>query len=478
MANYQLVLDQSTSGTKLLLLLSDGKIVKRYDKKHQQIYPKVGWVEHDPLEIWKNVEALLSEALRDNKLEPSDITTLSITNQRETIVAWDKTTDKPLYNAIVWQCNRSAEICEELNVQGYQEIINKKTGLRIDPYFSGTKIKWLRDEIPGIAEKSGTGELAIGTIDSWLIWKLTQGTVFSTDASNACRTLLYNINTYSWDDELIQLFGINRADLPEIRKAEDTFGFYKGIAIRGVMADSQAALYGEQCFESGDVKITMGTGCSIMMQVDQKNQIRDDRILTTLAWENSAQTSFALEGIIRSCGDSLNWFSENIAKLDDITTIFNEVLGDDNISNVIFIPAIQGLGAPYWNNEATAAFLGMNRTTTQRELLRSVLESIIFQIKSVLDVMEEISDSSIKRILVDGGMVKNRLLMGTMATLLNREIIISEIEEFSGMGVAILANPKIIQKKFKQEHFLPNSDKSSIYTRYELWKNKIETFCQ
>lgn len=467
-----MVLDQSTSGTKLLLL-KNGRIVRRYDKKHKQIYPQSGWVEHDPLEIWENVRELLELLFQENNLDHSDISALSITNQRETIIAWDKETGQPLYNAIVWQCNRSAALCESLIEQDFEEEINQKTGLRLDPYFSGTKIKWLYDELSEVAEKSGTGELAIGTIDSWLIWKLTEGAVFATDASNACRTLLYNITTNSWDDELIQLFSIDRKDLPEIRKADDVFGTYRGIPIIGVMADSQAALLGEGCRTLGDVKITMGTGCSVMMQINQQNKLRDIRILTTTAWQLKSEEAYALEGIIRSCGDAINWFSQIISATDDISELCNKVLLEHKEEAVFFVPALQGLGAPFWDNTQTAAFRGIKRTTTQEELLRAVLESIIFQIKAVIDVMEEISSQPINQVFVDGGVSKNRPLMCLLATLLNKEVIVSEVEEFSALGVAMLADPTI-QWEIPQEKFLPSMNQTKIHGTYQKWKRLIE----
>ncbi|MBL1225013.1 FGGY-family carbohydrate kinase [Enterococcus sp. BWR-S5] len=469
--NYQIVLDQSTSGTKLLLL-KNGKILQRYDKKHKQIYPQNGWVEHDPLEIWHNVTELLDLVFEENLLAYKDISALSITNQRETIIAWDKETGQPLYNAIVWQCNRSSEICDKLIEQGVEESINQKTGLRLDPYFSGTKIKWLYDELPIIAEKSGTGELAIGTMDSWLIWKLTQGAVFATDASNACRTLLYNINTDMWDNELIRLFGIAPGDLPEIRKADAEFGTYHGIPIVGVMADSQAALFGEGCTEFGDVKITMGTGCSVMMQAKNRSTLRDLRILTTTAWQQQKNEAYALEGIIRSCGDAINWFCQDVTAIDDVTELCNEVLLEQKEASVFFVPALLGLGAPFWDNNRTAAFLGLTRTTAQKELLRAILESIIFQIKAVIDVMEEVSGEQINHVFIDGGVSKNRMLMELLATLLNKEVIVREVEEFSALGVAMLANPSI-QSRMAETKINPSVKQTKIALAYGKWKRLI-----
>ncbi|MGC6767490.1 FGGY-family carbohydrate kinase [Enterococcus sp. LJL128] len=470
--DYQIILDQSTSGTKLLLL-KKGRIVKRYDKKHRQIYPKTGWVEHDPLEIWNNTAELLATVFREQKVQKEDILAISITNQRETILAWDKITGKPLCNAIVWQCNRSSDICEALIEQGLEKVINQKTGLRLDPYFSGTKIKWLTEKHPAIAGKSGTGELAIGTMDSWLLWNLTQEKVFATDGSNACRTLLYNINTQQWDEELIQLFGINQTDLPEIRAADENFGCYQGIPIIGVMADSQAALLGEACTSYGDVKITMGTGCSVMMQIREQNNLKNRQILTTVAWQKKNEAVYALEGIIRSCGDAVNWFCQTIAVSEGISDLCNEVLLG-NKEDIFFIPALQGMGAPFWDNTMTAAFFGIKRTTTEKEMLRAVLESIIFQIKAVTDAMEEVSGQAINQVFIDGGVSKNKALMILLASLLDKKVIVSEVEEYSALGVAALANPALQMKHIRQETIKPSQNSEDIHLAYKKWKRLIE----
>lgn len=468
----QLVLDQSTSGTKLLVV-QEGKIIKRYDRKHEQIYPQIGWVEHDPLEIWGNVEELFVTALKENHLSSKEIQTLSLTNQRETVIIWDKTTGMPLYNAMVWQCNRSTGICESLIGEGKEPLVSEKTGLRIDPYFSGSKIKWLMDEYPEIKEKSGTGELAIGTMDAWLIWKMTEGEVFATDASNACRTLLYNIHENDWDEDLLDLFGVSRKDLPEIRNANALFGKYQGIPIQGVLADSQAALYGENCINYGDVKITMGTGCSILMQVKEKKNIRDPRILTTLAWQDTQETTYALEGIIRSCGDALNWFGSQIAKVEEIAYQCNECF-DISQEEVYFIPALLGMGAPYWDNQMTASFLGMKRTTTQTDLLKAVLESLIFQIKSVIDTMEEVSQLTIPQVFVDGGISKNKALMAQLATLLNKKVIVNDIEEYSAIGTLRMATGNMPITAVGEQVYFPSTD-VRIKEKYEQWEEYVWT---
>lgn len=467
--DYQIVLDQSTSGTKLLLL-NDGQIIKRYDKQHRQIYPKLGWVEQDPMEILENVEELLATVLKENHLSFKQIKSISITNQRETILAWDKQTGKPLYNAIVWQCNRSTDICEELIQLGKTELINKKTGLRIDPYFSGTKIRWLHDNVLEFREKSGTGNLAVGTIDSWLVWNLTERTTFATDASNACRTLLFNINKMCWDMELIHLFGANIEDLPEVRSSDACFGFYQGIPILGVMADSQAALLGEKCLKFGDVKITMGTGCSILMQLEENKNFNDNRILTTVAWKKSNQVFYAIEGIIRSCGDNINWFTKDFNENKKLEKLCEEVLQTKSDERVYFIPALQGLASPYWDNTMTASFLNMKRTTTQMDCLRAILESMIFQIKAVLDVMEKVTNSEIQQVHIDGGVIKNRTLMKLLATLLNKPVILNQVEELSALGVSSLACGEDQKNDLLKNEILPESNSEEIDEKYKAWQ--------
>lgn len=471
-ADYQIVIDQSTSGTKLILMKA-GCIFKRYDKKHQQFYPKLGWVEHDPIEIWGNVVALFELALSDNELVYSDIAVISITNQRETVLAWDKETSLPVYPALVWQCNRTAAMCNMMIHEGKEPLVIEKTGLRLDPYFSGTKIKWLYDEVPDVSQLSKTGHLAIGTMDSWLIWKLTGHQVFATEKSNACRTLLFNIATQTWDSELASLFHASLSDLPEIKSSSDIFGYYHGIKIQGIMADSQAALHGQGCIEIGDVKVTLGTGASILMQLKAKGDTRDKRVLTTIGMSNATRTDYALEGIIRSCADSINWFTERISDFDDFDKACKIALTETHDHDVFFIPALQGLAAPFWENDAAATFTGMKRGNDKFDLLRAVLDSIIFQVKLVLATMEEVSGLTIEIVRVDGGVSKNKELMRALATLLDKKIIVNEVEELSAMGVAMLANATISLKNVKQKTIFP-SQKKSIILKYEKWKRFLK----
>ncbi|MDN2638025.1 FGGY family carbohydrate kinase [Enterococcus avium] len=470
MNDYRFIIDQSTSGTKLLVM-NAGKIMKRYDKMHQQIYPKDGWIEQDPEEIWHNVEALINQAFTENQLHHSQIASLSITNQRETIVAWDKVTGKPLYNAIVWQCNRSIDICERLIQQGKADVISQKTGLRVDPYFSGTKIQWLYDEIPMIREKSQAAELAIGTMDSWLIWKLTNGEVFATEASNASRTLLFDIQNLRWDSELANLFHCHIEDLPEIRNSSDIFGSYQGIVIKGVMADSQAALFGQGCLKKGEVKVTLGTGSSVLMQMKKEGDFRDQRIMTTVAGVDNQGTSYALEGIIRSCADSIHWFNEEIASFLDINQACNLAVSGQS-EEIYFIPALQGLAAPFWLQESTGMFVGMRRKTTKLDLLRAILESIIFQIKAVIDVMEEVTGRKIKTVKVDGGVTKNTQLMILLADLLEKEVVINNMEELSAIGALNMVDDKVKNIELSPKSLYPRVNQP-LSKKYKQWRDLI-----
>lgn len=469
---YHVIIDQSTSGSKLLLVDKE-TVVKRYDKKHQQLYPQQGWVEHDPKEIVRNVSALFDQLFTETLLTPDQIESISITNQRETVVAWDLVTGEPLYNAIVWQCNRTADICEELIEKGFSEIVNQKTGLKIDPYFSGTKIKWLVDNVPSIKEKSLNNELAIGTIDSWLIWNLSKEKTFATEPSNASRTLLYDINKNSWDRDLAAIFGISCSALPEIRSSSDTFGYLLGIPIKGVMADSQAALYGQACHKAGSLKVTMGTGSSIMMQLEDNNSYRDERILTTIAWKTGERTSYALEGIIRSCADSLNWLEEELDLFQNVAEASNHVLEKGLANSVYFVPSLQGLGAPFWSKESAAMFVGMQRSTTKEDLLCAVLESIAFQVKAVIDCMEEVTAITIQDISIDGGVSHNQQLMQLIADLLGKEIKLSNVKELSAIGALKMAGYDIDFERNDRETVYPKEN-DRINQKYNQWKNVVQ----
>lgn len=470
--DYRVVIDQSTSGTKLLLVttLKEIEIVDRLDKKHQQIYPREGWVEHDPLEIMTNIYQLFAEMLKKYKLESSAIKSISITNQRETIVAWNKETGKPVSNAIVWQCKRGTSVCNELLLNGKEETVKRKTGLRLDPYFSGSKIKWLFRHYPEMKALSESGRLGIGTMDTWILWNLTQGKIYATEPSNACRTLLYDIHQNRWDEELTNLFDIPLAALADVKESKDDFGQFQGIPIVSVMADSQAALYGQGCLKTGEVKVTLGTGCSVMMQAEEQSDFVNDEIMTTIAWKEAEKTFYALEGIIRSCGDTLTWLSDDLGLFEDYELASEAAFSLPDNGGVYLIPAQLGLGAPFWQSEVKAAFVGMNRTTTKNHLIRAGFESIVYQIKAVIDAMERTSGVKIKIVKVDGGASRNQLLMQFLADSLQKSILVSNIEEMSALGT-IKMSKEIVPAGQRIRMFTPRVDDSVFY---DEWLNYVK----
>lgn len=467
----RLVIDQSTSGTKMLLVKEHSgqlEILSRIDKMHRQIYPKEGWVEHDPEEIFQNIETLIDVICKKNEIDLSMIESLSITNQRETIVAWDKRTGEPLSNALVWQCNRSAKICQEMINEGYEPLLQKKTGLKIDSYFSAPKIKWLLQNCPKIYEAQEESRLSIGTMDSWLIWNLTNGKTFATEPSNASRTLLYNIYKNEWDVELCDLFGVSRDCLPEVRDSDAFFGEYQGVPIIGAMADSQAALYGQGCSSLGEVKATLGTGSSVLMQIKQEVGLGNDRILKTIAYKTKETTDYALEGIIRSCGDIINWLQVQLGMFDSVEEAIDQAFSIVDSGGVYFIPAQLGLAAPFWDSEIRASFVGISRNTGKRELIRAGFESAFFQVRAVVDEMERVSHLPIKHIKVDGGMTKSDLLMQLMADILERDIVVSAIEELSALGVLAFVTKSRISLSGKKI-FSPIYDNINNYEHWLEW---------
>lgn len=471
MEDYRIVVDQSTSGTKVLLVKTTGdniKIINRVDKAHKQIYPNPGWVEHDPIEIIENVNELITKVLMISKVKESEILSLSIVNQRETVVIWDKKTGKPLMNALVWQCNRGGEICENLINDAQEEIIQSKTGLKIDTYFSGSKLKWFFTH----HNVENATDIAIGTMDSWLIWNLTNKEIFATEPSNASRTLLYNIHTQQWDEDLCKLFNTPMTGLPEIRSTDASFGFYKGIPIIGVMGDSQAALYGQNLIKKGDVKATLGTGCSVLMHNGENHLIEGASILRTVAWRKNDETSYALEGIIRSCTDTLNWMSNELGFFSTVEEGSDMAFSIPDSGSVYLIPAQLGLATPFWKSDATASFVGMTRSSTKTQLIRAAFDSIAFQIKAVIDELEKNAKTKIESIKVDGGASKNKELLQLIADTLQKKIITEEIEEMSALGV-LLMSFDINRSQKNQKVFEPKKDNKNQYNEWLKNVDKI-----
>lgn len=462
---YRIVIDQSTSGTKALLFDTEDsyKLISRYDKSHCQLYPSKGWVEHDPIEIITNVKSLIEKTLFENSLQPNQIKSISITNQRESVVIWDKVTGELHTNVMVWQCNRGIEICNRLQIEGYEEMVNKKTGLKLDPYFSASKLKWFFD-----GHKLSTKQidnLAIGTMDTWLVWNLTNGGRYVSDVSNACRTLLYNIFTHEWDTDLLDLFNIPHNVLPKVVNSVYDFGAYIDIPIVSIIADSQAALCGHQCTTPGKAKATLGTGCSFLMNIGTEVENVNDKILTTIAWKDKSKTTYALEGVIRSFGDILNWEKENLNLFDDVKSAIDLAIDLSDNGGVYFIPALEGLSAPFWNPSKEASFHGLSRSTTKVQMVRASIEAMLFQIRAVIDEFEKSCNVILEELHVDGGVSKNFGLMQMLADITQKKIICGELEEVSALG-ALMIIDNVTGYTSKEMIFLPEKDFEREYNKW------------
>lgn len=444
MKNYIIAIDQSTSATKAMLFNEQCEMLRRVNKAHQQYYPKAGWVEHDAEEIYNNTLWVVKELLKDENLEENNYS-LAITNQRETVVVWDKTTGKPVCNAVVWQCMRGAEICNQLKEAGYGKMVQEKSGLLIDPYFSASGAKWILDHVADAREKAEKGDLLMGTIDAWLIWKLTDGRVHATDCTNASRTMLMNIHTLEWDDDLLKLFTIPRTMMPEIRACDSTFGettfeglFKEPILIAGVLGDSHGALAGQMCFEEGLGKATYGTGSSVMVNIGEQFAAAPQGLVTSIGFSALGKTFYAFEGNIHSTGATLKWLEQQLKMIEspnEVEAAANEV--KDN-GGVYFVPAFAGLGAPWWNDQVKAAVFGMTLATTRSHFLRAALESIAYQVNDLVKAMTQQADIALKEIRVDGGPTKNQTLMQFQADCLRVPINCSDVEEASAMGAVVM----------------------------------------
>ena len=444
MKNYIIAIDQSTSATKAMLFNEQCEMLRRVNKAHQQYYPKAGWVEHDAEEIYNNTLWVVKELLKDENLQENNYS-LAITNQRETVVVWDKTTGKPVCNAVVWQCMRGAEICNQLKEAGYGKMVQEKSGLLIDPYFSASGAKWILDHVAGAREKAEKGDLLMGTIDAWLIWKLTDGRVHATDCTNASRTMLMNIHTLEWDDDLLRLFTIPRTMMPEIRACDSTFGettfeglFKEPILIAGVLGDSHGALAGQMCFEEGLGKATYGTGSSVMVNIGEQFAAAPQGLVTSIGFSALGKTFYAFEGNIHSTGATLKWLEQQLKMIEspnEVEAAANEV--KDN-GGVYFVPAFAGLGAPWWNDQVKAAVFGMTLATTRSHFLRAALESIAYQVNDLVKAMTQQAGIALKEIRVDGGPTKNQTLMQFQADCLRVPINCSDVEEASAMGAVVM----------------------------------------
>ena len=445
MKKFILSVDQSTSATKAIIFDNTGKLVSRADKEHRQFYPQPAWVEHDPEEIYRNTCEVMKSVVTKAGIPFEEVACLSLTNQRETVVVWDRTTGKPVYNAIVWQCQRGAAVCRQLEEAGHGESIKKKTGLIIDPYFSASGVKWILDNVEGVRERADKGEIACGTIDSWLIFNLTNGKMHATDHSNACRTMLFNINTLKWDNDILQLLGIPASMMPEVKSSNALFGevecreaFPVNLPIAGVMGDSHAALFGQLCLEPGLGKATYGTGSSVMMNIGKKSLEAPGGLVTSVGFSFNNEVDYVFEGNIHCTGDTIKWLVDNMELLKNSKESEAMARAVPDNGGVYFVPAFAGLGAPYWNNTARAMITGMDRGSRKEHIVRAALEAIAFQIKDVIDRMTRKSGIDLRELRVDGGPTGNQFLMQFQADMLGSTIHISNIEEASALGAALM----------------------------------------
>ncbi len=445
MSKYILALDQGTTSSRAIIFDHSGAIIVTAQKEFTQIFPQPGWVEHDPMEIWSTQLGVAAEAISKAGLTPQDIAAIGITNQRETTVVWERATGKPIYNAIVWQDRRTAAFCDELKARQVENVIRQSTGLVIDAYFSGTKIRWILDNVEGAREKAEKGQLCFGTIDTWLLWNLTNGAVHATDVSNASRTMLCNINTGQWDGQLQDILGVPGNMLPTIKSSSEIFGYTSGafsnskIPIAGIAGDQQAALFGQLCTEPGMVKNTYGTGCFMLMNTGEKPVQSNNNLLTTIAWKVNGITQYALEGSVFIAGAVTQWLRDGLGIIKtsaEIETLARQV---DTNGGVYLVPAFTGLGAPYWKQDARGTITGITRGTTAAHFARAALESIAYQTMDVLQAMENDSGISIKELRVDGGATVNDLLMQFQSDMLNTKVLRPTVTETTALGAAYLA---------------------------------------
>jgi glycerol kinase len=445
MSKYILSFDQGTTSSRAILFNESGTIVSIAQREFEQIYPQPGWVEHNASEIWSTQVGVATEAIIKAGITPNDVAAIGITNQRETTVLWDRTTGEPLHNAIVWQDRRTSGYCDELRNRGLAENIQQKTGLIVDAYFSATKIKWLLDHVEGAREKAAAGQIAFGTIDSWLIWKLTDGRVHVTDVTNASRTMIYNIHKLDWDQELLDMFDIPRSILPEVKSSSEVYGETTGnvlaakIPIAGIAGDQQAALFGQMCTETGMVKNTYGTGCFMLMNIGDKPIVSQNNLVTTIAWQINGKVQYALEGSIFIGGAVVQWLRDGLGIISSSAEVEALAMKVTDTGGVYLVPAFAGLGAPHWDQDARGTITGITRGTNASHLARAAIESIAFQTMEVLKAMEADSGLSIKELRVDGGATANDMLMQFQADILGTKVIRPQVTEVTALGAAYLA---------------------------------------
>ncbi|HBH12289.1 MAG: Glycerol kinase [Clostridiales bacterium 38_11] len=487
---YILALDQGTTSSRTIIFDKKSRIVSMSQLKFKQIYPQSGWVEHDPMEILESQLSTINEALSKANINPLEIASIGIANQRETTVVWDKNTGIPVYNAIVWQCRRTADTCDLLKEKGLEEYVNETTGLVIDAYFSGTKIKWLLDHIPNGHARADSGDLIFGTIDTWLVWNLTGRDSHVTDYSNASRTMIFNISTLKWDDKLCEELGIPMLMLPQVKASSSVFGYtdislFKGIQIpiSGIAGDQQAALFGQTCFQKGEIKNTYGTGCFILMNTGEQKYRSNNGLLTTIAWGIDDKIFYALEGSIFIAGAAIEWLKDELHLIESESECDLLASQVPDTNGVYVVPAFSGLGAPYWDMYARGTILGLSRGSNKNHIARATLESIAYQTKDVIEAMIEDSNIPMKKLKVDGGATKSDFLMQFQADILDQEVLLPKTTETTALGAAYLAGLSVGFWS-GQDDIVKNWEVSKVYTpnlseeirnkKYSLWKKAVK----
>jgi len=489
MSEFILSIDQGTTSSRAILFNHDGEVVALAQREFEQFFPKPGWVEHDANEIWTSVLACIADVLRKADIEPDQVAGIGISNQRETTVVWDKNTGKPVYRAIVWQSRQTEEIVQELQEKGHNDLFKEKTGLLLDPYFSGTKVKWILDNVDGAREKADQGELLFGTIDSWLVYKLSGGKAHVTDYSNASRTLMFNIYDLKWDDELIDILAVPRSMLPEVRQSSEVYAhtvdyhfFGHEVQIAGIAGDQQAALFGQACFDKGMIKNTYGTGGFLLMNTGETGVQSKKGLLTTIAWGIDGKVEYALEGSIFVSGSAIQWIRDGLGLIDNAHESENLATKVVSSDGVYVVPAFVGLGTPYWDSEVRGAMFGLTRGTTKEHIVRATLESLAYQSKDLVDVMTADSGIEVKSLRVDGGAVKNNFLMQFQSDLLGVQVDRPVINETSALGAAYLAGLAVGYWKDKEEinnqwridrSFLPDYAEDKRNNLYAGWKKAV-----
>lgn len=489
MEKYILAVDQGTSSSRAIIFNKKGESCAVAQKEFTQHFPKSGWVEHNPHEIWSSEASVISEAMAKLGINGAEIAGIGITNQRETTIVWDVETEEPIYNAIVWQDRRTAEYCDELKAQGVTDMIHEKTGLIIDAYFSATKIKWILDNVKGARKRAQQGKLRFGTVDSWLVWRLTKGTLHITDATNASRTMLFNIHTLQWDEELLKLFDIPLSMMPEVKSCSEVYGytqspiFNQPVAIGGIAGDQQAALFGQLCTEPGSVKNTYGTGCFLLMNSGEKPIMSKNNLLTTIALKRGDKVTYALEGSIFVGGSVVQWLRDGLGIIKSSGEIEALAATVSDTGGVYFVPALTGMGAPYWDQYARGSITGISRGTTAAHIARAALEGIAFQTLDIVQAMQRDADLPLKELKVDGGASRNNLMMQFQADILNTKVIRPRNPETTALGATYLAGLAVGYWKSVEEirdqwqidsMFMPTDDRQQVEQAVKGWREAIQ----